>query len=318
MKGNSRFCGRAWPGSMRICLAWAVTLMATSPISPRVSRISSPAKTRHGATSEWPASRHQTIRGSSRSGESFHVDQMGDPDRRGPASSLPGPGIPRLPGAAASSCGGSGPLSISVSNSSFLGPVDLELNPQYNALIGGRGTGKSTILEYLRWALCDQPPGFADEDTPNYQARRTRLIDSTLKPVNGTVQVAFEVNGVPHLVRRSSQDGPLMMKVGSDEIRACNEDEVRALLPIQAYSQKQSSDVSVRVDELGRFITTPIRAVLRAARLAGCRSRGARSSGIRDASAPTGTDTDTSETRARRTVSVGAGNNPASLAHWPV
>jgi AAA domain len=48
-------------------------------------------------------------------------------------------------------------ISVSVSNSVFLGPVDLQFNSQYNALIGGRGTGKSTILEYLRWALCDQP-----------------------------------------------------------------------------------------------------------------------------------------------------------------
>jgi DNA repair ATPase RecN len=151
---------------------------------------------------------------------------------------------------------------ISVSNSSFLGPVDLELNPQYNALIGGRGTGKSTILEYLRWALCDQPPGLSDEDTPNYQARRGRLIDQTLKPLNATVQVRFEVNGVPHVVRRNSQDGSLLIKIGNDEMRACTEDEVRALLPIQGYSQKQLSDVSVRVEELGRFITAPIRADL--------------------------------------------------------
>ena len=76
---------------------------------------------------------------------------------------------PRLPSVAVAS--------ISVSNSAFLGPIDLELNPQYNALIGGRGTGKSTILEYLRWTLCDQPPTISDEDTPNYQARRSRLID---------------------------------------------------------------------------------------------------------------------------------------------
>lgn len=151
---------------------------------------------------------------------------------------------------------------ISVSNSSFLGPVDLEFNLQYNALIGGRGTGKSTILEYLRWALCDQPPGLSDEDTPNYQARRTRLIEQTLKPVNATVQVRFEVNSVPHLVRRNSQDGSLLIKIGNDEMHPCTEDEVRALLPIQAYSQKQLSDVSVRVEELGRFITAPIRADL--------------------------------------------------------
>jgi chromosome segregation protein len=149
--------------------------------------------------------------------------------------------------------------SISVSNSVFLGPIELEINPQYSALIGGRGTGKSTILEYLRWALCDQPPGIADEDSPNYQARRSRLIEQTLKPVNATVQVRFEVNGVPHVVRRNSQDGTLLIKIGTDEMRPCTEEEVRTLLPIQAYSQKQLSDVSVRVDELSRFITAPIR-----------------------------------------------------------
>lgn len=151
---------------------------------------------------------------------------------------------------------------ISVSNSVFLGPIDLSVNPQYTALIGGRGTGKSTILEYLRWALCDQPPGMTDEDSPNYQSRRSRLIDQTLKPVKATVQVHFELNGVPHLVRRSSEDGSLLIKVANDEMRPCTEDEVRGLLPIQAYSQKQLSDVSVRLDELSRFITAPIRADL--------------------------------------------------------
>ena len=39
-----------------------------------------------------------------------------------------------------------------------MGPIVIELNPQYNAIIGGRGTGKSTILEYLRWGLTDEPP----------------------------------------------------------------------------------------------------------------------------------------------------------------
>ena len=99
---------------------------------------------------------------------------------------------------------------ISTTNSSFLGPFNLEFNPQYNSLIGGRGTGKSTILEYLRWALCDQPPlDLAESEIPNYEARRSRLIDNTLKPVHATVDVWFEVNGVPHTVRRDSQTGIL-------------------------------------------------------------------------------------------------------------
>lgn len=148
---------------------------------------------------------------------------------------------------------------ISVSNSHFLGPIELALNPQYNALIGGRGTGKSTILEYLRWALCDQPPVTDDPDAPNYQSRRSRLIENTLKSLGATIDVAFSVNDVVHVVRRDSKDGSLQIKVGTDEMRSCNESEIRALLPIQAYSQKQLSDVSVRSDELSRFITAPIR-----------------------------------------------------------
>jgi type III restriction enzyme len=161
---------------------------------------------------------------------------------------------PRLPAAIISS--------ISVSNSQFLGPIELTFNPQYNALIGGRGTGKSTILEYLRWALCDQPPASEDPDAPNYQSRRSRLIENTLKPLNATVDVGFTVNDVVHVVRRDSKDGSLLIKIGNDDMRPCNEAEVRTLLPIQAYSQKQLSDVSVRTEELSRFITAPIRAEL--------------------------------------------------------
>ena len=153
--------------------------------------------------------------------------------------------------------------SLSISNSKFLGPFDLEFNQQYNAIIGGRGTGKSTILEYLRWALCDQPPSIADgEDVPNYLSRRQRLIDETLKPIGATVEVKFEVNGVQHMVRRESLNGSTQLKIARDDLTECTEDEVRSLLPIQAYSQKQLSNVSVRMDELLRFVTTPIRSKL--------------------------------------------------------
>ena len=153
--------------------------------------------------------------------------------------------------------------SISVGNSKFLGPFDLDFNPQYNALIGGRGTGKSTILEYLRWALCDQPPPSEEEDdTPNYLARRRRLIADTLEPLGATVDVRLEVHGVPHIIRRDSTNGQLLMKIGSHNLQPCSEEDVRRLFPIQAYSQKQLSDVSVRIEELSRFIAAPIRSKL--------------------------------------------------------
>jgi hypothetical protein len=114
-------------------------------------------------------------------------------------------------------------VGISVSNSSFLGPVDLELNPQYNALIGGRGTSKSTILEYLRWALCHQPPGFSDEDTPG--APRSNLKASSC--IRARLRSRFGASACKHVFAlRVSACGHLIalrgavLGVGKHSLRA--------------------------------------------------------------------------------------------------
>ncbi|QDT48924.1 chromosome segregation protein [Symmachiella dynata] len=154
--------------------------------------------------------------------------------------------------------------SVKVSNSRFMGPVDLDLNPQFNCLIGGRGTGKSTILEYLRWGVCDQPPALlGDSELPDVQAKRAHLITNTLVPYEGIVTVTFTVNNVRHVVRRHSDSGELYLKIGDREFESCREDDIRDLLPVQAYSQKQLSDVGVRADELIRFIEAPVKQQLR-------------------------------------------------------
>lgn len=149
--------------------------------------------------------------------------------------------------------------SLHVSLSKFMGDIDLDFNPQFNCLIGGRGTGKSTLLEYLRWGLCDQPPSVADaEDVPDFQAKRAALVANTLKPLNATVQVNFRINGVPHVVRRKTETNEVLLKVGDDGYESVREQEVRELLPLHAYSQKQLSAVGVRSEELLRFIQSPV------------------------------------------------------------
>lgn len=150
--------------------------------------------------------------------------------------------------------------SLNISNSSFMGPIYLEFNNQYNAIIGGRGTGKSTILEYLRWALCDEPrPPREYEEWPSYDVKRDNLVRQTLRALNANVQVNFVVNDVPHSVRRDSANDELTLKIGSGNYEPCSEADVRNLLPVQAYSQKQLSSVGVRLDELTRFIHAPVR-----------------------------------------------------------
>lgn len=154
--------------------------------------------------------------------------------------------------------------SVEVSNCKFLGPFELEINRQFNCLIGGRGTGKSTILEYVRWALCDQPPRYrADIELPDYQAKRKSLVEHTLVPLNGVVTVTFVLNGVKHSVRRSAKTSDLSLRIEGGEFEECTEDNIRELLPVDAYSQKQLSAVGVRTDELLRFIQAPLKKELK-------------------------------------------------------
>ncbi len=151
-----------------------------------------------------------------------------------------------------------------MSNSKFLGPLALDFNPQYNAVIGGRGTGKSTILEYIRWALCDQPPAgseVGDGDIADFQRRRMTLIEGTLLPIEAVVDVWFLLNGVQHVVRRKAS-GELTLQIGDAGFHSCTEQNVRDLLPIRAYSQKQLSAVGARLDELRRFVHAPIQTEL--------------------------------------------------------
>lgn len=148
---------------------------------------------------------------------------------------------------------------IDVTNSSFLSKFDLDLNPQLNSIIGGRGSGKSTILEYLRWGLCDQTEGFGKDGVQSdILRRRNTLIDKTLKEVDGEVRVFFLVNGTRHIVKRNPKSEDVLLKIGDSDFESVRPSQIQDLLPIQAYSQKQLSSISVQPDELKRFIEQPI------------------------------------------------------------
>jgi len=149
--------------------------------------------------------------------------------------------------------------SIDVTTSKFLGTFNINLNRQYNALIGGRGTGKSTILEYLRWGLSDQTIQNSDVDELSIiEKRRTALIQKTLTEVGGEVRITMEKNGILHIVKRNSKSREILLKIGDGEFQQVKEDDIRKILPIQSYSQKQLSDVGVKTEELKRFIEQPI------------------------------------------------------------
>jgi chromosome segregation protein len=152
---------------------------------------------------------------------------------------------------------------ITVSNSKFLGYMELGLNKQFNALIGGRGTGKSTFLEYLRWGLCD--PSFEElEDlgSRTFEKKRSDLIKNTLEDVDGSVTVEWIQGDVKHIVKRSSQSKLIDLTIGEHPSRQASLKDIRAIIGIQSYSQKELSTVGVDIDELRRFIESPIQSRL--------------------------------------------------------
>ena len=147
---------------------------------------------------------------------------------------------------------------INVSDSEFMGSIDIDFNPQYSVFIGGRGTGKSTVLEYLRWGLCDHSLQNTVDENSEYKKRNERLIEDTLKSKGGTVEITISVNGIDYIIERSTKNSRICWKKEGEDFQEAKSDDIRSLLSIQAYSQKQISEVGVRVDELKRFLYSPI------------------------------------------------------------
>jgi len=143
---------------------------------------------------------------------------------------------------------------IQVSNSTFMGQLDIELNPEMNAIIGGRGTGKSTILEYLRWAMQDQPAVMGGEGG-TYGAE---LIKDTLQNIGGRVTVHWIVDGVPHVVDWNSTTKEIKLRVAGKGEQTVTAESIKNILPIRSYSQKQLSTVSIRTTEIQKFVEQPI------------------------------------------------------------
>ncbi|MHC4328636.1 MAG: TrlF family AAA-like ATPase [Planctomycetota bacterium] len=146
---------------------------------------------------------------------------------------------------------------IEVSNSKFLGQINLDFNPQYNALIGGRGTGKTSVLEYIRYAMQDQPVSDSPEMSDQISLKRESIIE-TVTDCRGTIKVYWLKNNVEHVLCLNSEDRKPALSIEGGEYEEIDPGELRKMLPIQAYSQKQLSVVGTRIQELQRFIEQPI------------------------------------------------------------
>jgi hypothetical protein len=91
----------------------------------------------------------------------------------------------------------------------FLDGTKFELADGLNCFIGARGAGKTTMLEFVRYALDAMP---SREEQPIERRRIESLVEKNL--AGGRVEVTIETkDGMQYIVSRSSCDEPIVLTI---------------------------------------------------------------------------------------------------------
>ena len=141
--------------------------------------------------------------------------------------------------------------SITIREAKLIGrntPTAVCFNPWLNAIIGGRGTGKSTLIDFCRMALrrdgeLDGTASSRDESLREVFDRRMRVASSRtgdgLLRENSCIEVVYRKDGEKFLLSWS-QDGAAHSIVRlNDKERIPEDGNIIERFPVRIYSQKQ-------------------------------------------------------------------------------
>ena len=140
----------------------------------------------------------------------------------------------------------------------FLDGLKIHFNKNLNALIGGKGTGKSTVLETIRYVLGHEPMG--EEPRRQYEA----ILKDVFRP-GSTVRILVEVTAPGpsrYLIERSFPYDPVVFRWNEDLMEVSEElpgvSPVDIIGKIEVYGQKEILELSrkedIQVKLLKRFL----------------------------------------------------------------
>ncbi|CDF85678.1 hypothetical protein PKB_4353 [Pseudomonas knackmussii B13] len=117
----------------------------------------------------------------------------------------------------------------------FLADQEIYFSPNLNTLIGGRGTGKSTALELLRFAFGrDQGDSFSATTRAKFERVRATFTE------DAEVQVGWEsIPGQVDVVSLKPQEGHVLLQGEAHDLEI-----FLRQLPVQFYSQQQLSELT--------------------------------------------------------------------------
>jgi energy-coupling factor transporter ATP-binding protein EcfA2 len=134
--------------------------------------------------------------------------------------------------------------SIEVSDARYMGRATsfkVRLNPWLNAIVGGRGTGKSSLIEFLRLALRrdEELPEELKPEFEKYARSYENREDGGLLTDKATVRVIYRKHGSRFRIQWSpSGDLDAIEEDGHGTWRRAEGDVIQRF-PIRMYSQKQ-------------------------------------------------------------------------------
>jgi len=131
----------------------------------------------------------------------------------------------------------------------FLDGIDINpLSDHLNAVIGGRGTGKSTLLECLRYVLDKRPLG------KESQKKHDEIIKENLGKANGRIEISVRSstrNGQRYIISRKYPD-PVIIK---DESGNVSNYTVLDILPeVEIFGQNEILEIAQDKDGLFQII----------------------------------------------------------------
>ncbi|MEM8857580.1 MAG: TrlF family AAA-like ATPase [Chloroflexota bacterium] len=142
-------------------------------------------------------------------------------------------------------------------------PFAVHLNPNLNTIIGGRGTGKSSLLEALRFVFD------VEGKTEQTRTQSTQSIGVTL-PAGAKVKAWYEMaDGAVFEISRTSGKAPKVISCDSgQQINVHPKNLMPDGLPLEIYGQKEvyeiANDVEFQLNLLDSYIAEPLRAIRQA------------------------------------------------------
>lgn len=137
--------------------------------------------------------------------------------------------------------------SITISNGKYIGRKEIyktEFSPWLNCIIGGRGSGKSSLLKFIRLVMDrgDELPGSLQEEYKDFvkvPSNRTDLgmLQKQKEGIDGTrVELVISVDGVDHII--AWKDNTILEYNSSDDEWVVAQ-SLKERFPVRMFAQKQ-------------------------------------------------------------------------------